>query len=352
VAIECFEKALELDPPKRQYYKIRDRLRRTRTLLELETCGRAGSGEQPERRKGRREVWMETDLEEESAKAKAKAEKRRRQRLKKTQDTQTAHLAEAARPLGPRTAMLNDIVATGVPTLTQGRQVSQRAGEREAKERAEGEAEAACVQAQEQREAKVRQQAADKLWLQGWLDAAGAGRFYDEFVSRGWTNRGALTVTCAAGGGLVQVMQHMYPARKGVEAFRFECALHQLLFPGETPVWTEKEMRAWDDGDERNTGVVEAWLGTLDFAVAELAALVDVDLEGEDLAEATDESLKGLCKKTAKQAQHKGLNWTKMRVRLISARDVALGRPANGLRIGVSTQGIDWCAFVYDLSSD
>jgi serine/threonine protein kinase len=329
-AITCFEQALGLGPGKRQYRSIEKLLDTAKSKLG---AFERGTGENGRGGKPRRNAWLKADLEyakdlvetfpRETSKAKNRAEKRRRQRLKKAQ---TAAVAEAEQPLGQALAH------------TEGTQASKQAAAHQAKitaahdaeERAGREAEVRGVQMHEQCDARLDQEEADKQWLRRWLDEADAGGFYNEFVSRGWTNHDALKH--AASDRLAEVMQQ--PTRTRLEAFRLECALHELLRPGETHIWTENQMRDWDNGDASNAGVVGAWLGTLEFAAPELDALMDVDLEGEDLVEATDESLKGLCKKTAKQAEHKGLDWAHIRTRLISARDVALGRPANGLRIG------------------
>jgi hypothetical protein len=77
------------------------------------------------------------------------------------------------------------------------------------------------------------------------------------------------------------------------------------------------EIAAWDDE------TVSAWLQTIDLGgETELAAMLSVELDGDDLAEASDISLKAQCKRVAKR--HQELDWGTMRQRLLSARDRAL----------------------------
>jgi serine/threonine protein kinase len=119
---------------------------------------------------------------------------------------------------------------------------------------------------------------------------------------------------------------------KDVCSWHLYRSLRQLAHPGKMVTYTAAEMQAWDDDSGSNDGIVEAWLGTLDLPHPELEALVDVGLDGDDLARATDELLEAHCKKTAKRC--KSLPWLAMRARVLGARDAALGRSANAKRVG------------------
>ena len=80
----------------------------------------------------------------------------------------------------------------------------------------------------------------------------------------------------------------------------------------EIKTWNEDEVASW----------LVTTLGTT-LTKQELEGLVSVELEGDDLAEASGDSVKGLCKKVAKRRPD--LDWAKMRAAVIAARDKALG---------------------------
>jgi hypothetical protein len=80
------------------------------------------------------------------------------------------------------------------------------------------------------------------------------------------------------------------------------------------------QIAEWDDE------AAAAWLQTVDLGgEAELAAMLSVELDGDDIAKANDSSLEGHCKKTAKKKQYRDLDWAAMRRAVIAARDRAVG---------------------------
>jgi hypothetical protein len=85
-------------------------------------------------------------------------------------------------------------------------------------------------------------------------------------------------------------------------------------------VYSSAEIAEWDDE------AAAEWLKTVDLGgEAELAAVLSVELDGDDLAKATDSMMEGLCKKAAKKKQHRDLDWAAMRKAVIAARDRAVG---------------------------
>ena len=87
-----------------------------------------------------------------------------------------------------------------------------------------------------------------------------------------------------------------------------------------TQTHSSAEMKTWEEDS------VASWLVTTlgtTLTKQELEGMLSVELDGDDLAEASGDSLKGLCKRAAKHRPE--LDWVKMRAAVIAARDKALG---------------------------
>ena len=84
--------------------------------------------------------------------------------------------------------------------------------------------------------------------------------------------------------------------------------------------YSAAQIAEWDDD------TAAAWLQTVDLGGGvELAAMLSVELDGDDLAKVNDSSLELLCKKAAKKKQYRDLDWAAMRRAVIAARDRAVG---------------------------
>jgi serine/threonine protein kinase len=205
---------------------------------------------------------------------------------------------------------------------------AQEAGEK-------AEAEAVHLAAKKEGALKKEQ---DEAWLREWMASlqTGSQELTAEPIMRVAGDSRVVGDFCkqlTSLGTLPDLRARLAPlGLDSVSSWHLHRSLRQLAYPAKVVTYTVAEMCAWDDDSEDNGGIVEAWLGTLDLAQTELEALVDVGLDGDDLTQATDETLAAHCKKTAKK--RKEMCWPEMRARVLEARDAALGRSANAKRVG------------------